>query len=786
MYRLLTTKTTKIAAGIIAIIAVVSSVAAMVSLPSLPPERTAVYVGRQSCISCHQQEAEAFAGSDHDCAMQEVNDQTVLGDFNDELLEESGQTARFFKRDGNFFVETQGDDGQLSVMKIDWTFGVQPIQQYMVALPNDANSAATAEPEFLGRVQVLRWSWDTEKKRWFHIDPPDVTETLAADDELHWTKPAQRWNNMCAECHSTNLKKNFDVDSASYHTTFSEIDVSCESCHGPGSLHIEIANRWFYRRDPKFGHGLANLKESAENQIQSCAPCHSRRGMLDENFHAGERYDDHFVESLLREGTYFNDGQVLDEDYVHGSFIQSKMYHKGIRCSDCHDPHSAKLKHTGNEVCTSCHQHPNYKYDTPSHHFHKTGQAGAFCVDCHMPATTYMEIDSRRDHSFRIPRPDLSVTLGIPNACTGCHINKESISSDKRDSLTQYLDWMNAARAGDSEIQAELQRLDQWSNDACNRWYGKERKTPYHFATALNASRNGDPDAVSKLRELLEKNGPEAPAIARATGLEDMSRIAPKSAAIQAIAERKDASPLVRAAAAAAAMGEPDPQKRFGIIKPLLEDQSRNVRVEAARTAATTLPAVQAFRDPAAQLALSELKTSMQFNNDRSAGNFGLGILEQQLGNDRAAIKHYEDAIRVEPSMTGPRTNLAAMLESLAQASSENAKLADSLLARAKTLRQEELPLMERDFGYAPTNASIAQRLGLAYYLSGDLEKAVERIASASRLEPASTEYALAYILILQKLGRVEEAIREADRILESAPDDAMLIQLRQELSAAH
>ncbi len=355
---------------------------------ALPKSSTATYVGRASCVQCHPKEAALYQDSHHDKAMDLANEQTVLANFNDVSVEHLGVTARMFRKGKQFFVNTEGPDGRYGDFEVKYVFGFEPLQQYMV----EFDRASTQPESELPKVQVLRWSWDTTKKEWFHLDPPDVATRLMPEDPLHWTGAAQRWNSMCADCHSTHLVKGFSPKENRYHTTFSEIDVSCESCHGPGSIHVSLAKRWLGKKDPHFGYGLARLKESAENQIQSCAPCHARRGLVAEGFQAGDNYYDFYSESLLQTNIYFADGQVQDEDYIHGSFLQSKMYHKGIRCSDCHDPHSAKLKHDGNKVCTSCHQHPAAKYDSIAHHFHKPEGAGAQCVNCHMPSTTYMAL----------------------------------------------------------------------------------------------------------------------------------------------------------------------------------------------------------------------------------------------------------------------------------------------------------------------------------------------------------------------------------------------------------
>ena len=486
----------------------------------LPDDVQATYVGRGSCAECHAAEVEQWTGSDHDRAMELATDDTVLGDFKNAEFTQHGITSRMYRDGKKFMIRTEGPDGNLADFEIKYTFGIRPLQQYMVEFDRPADMP---EGE-IARLQVLRISWDTVKKQWINVPPPDVPEKLSPDDPLHWTGIAQCWNNMCAYCHSTNLQKNYDVESATYHTTFSEIDVSCEACHGPASVHVELArsNSWFW--DRKRGYGLARLKTlDSRPQIDSCALCHSRRGMLYPDFRPGDHYHDYFDNELLEESTYYADGQIMDEDYEYGSFLQSKMFQKGIRCTDCHNPHSIRLKQDGNRVCTACHQHPAAKYDSPAHHFHKSDSTGASCAECHMPETTYMEVDPRRDHSIRIPRPDLSVALGTPNACTRCHLSDAKISDEKRATLPQYRDWIDAARRGDEEIKSELARIDKWMLESMQEWYKKETWGD-SFAYALQAGRQRTADAEVALANLAGDR--KLPAIVRATAIHQRGSLA--------------------------------------------------------------------------------------------------------------------------------------------------------------------------------------------------------------------------------------------------------------------
>jgi len=435
----------------------------------------AEFVGSEKCKKCHETDYNSWLGSHHDLAMDVANETTVLGDFGDVSYTDpyNNVTSRFYRKDGKFYVNTEGPDGQLGDFEITHTFGVTPLQQYLVPFPD-------------GRLQCLTIAWNVEKKTWYRLPPYEVE---GPNDWLHWTKGAQTWNVMCAECHSTRLTKGYDPDTGAYQTTWFEIDVGCEACHGPGSKHLEWADKPPFARTQVENYALEVHTNNLDttDQIKLCAPCHSRRFQLGDNQHTEGELLDLMVPQLLREGLYYPDGQILDEVYVYGSFVQSKMYEHGVRCSDCHNIHSLKLHKEKNDLCTQCHRAE--VYDSKQHHFHKkvhNGQPsdGHLCVKCHMPGRVYMGADYRPDHSLRIPRPDLSAELNTPNACSaqGCHADK-SLS---------------------------------WNVEHYTKWYGETRKP--HYGSIIAAGRAYQPGAEADLIRLAED--PLVPAIARATALE--------------------------------------------------------------------------------------------------------------------------------------------------------------------------------------------------------------------------------------------------------------------------
>ena len=365
-------------AGIIALVVIVLSVPLYVVRetqrdtadiqPDMPYAR---FVGREQCVDCHSGAYEKWLGSHHDDAMDIASEQTVLGDFDDTEFEHEGVVSRFYRKGDGYFVFTEGPGGEMAEFEVRYTFGIEPLQQYLVPFPG-------------GRFQALSIAWDVEQQRWFALYPDVV---ITPDNWLHWTRNGQNWNGMCAECHSTNLRKEYDPESKTFNTTWSEVDVSCEACHGPGSRHVAWAEIDPMGRPEIEDYGLVvhSLGMDNRQQVEMCAPCHSRRSEVGDYDHRQVDLVENLVPSLLQEGIYHADGQILEEDYVWGSFVQSKMYQNGVRCSDCHDVHSLELHRPGNELCLQCHRADTY--DAYEHHFHQKiyesqPSDGALCIKC--------------------------------------------------------------------------------------------------------------------------------------------------------------------------------------------------------------------------------------------------------------------------------------------------------------------------------------------------------------------------------------------------------------------
>jgi Tfp pilus assembly protein PilF len=700
------------------------------------------YVGRRKCIECHEKAGRDWQGSDHDMAMDVATPETVLGDFNDAVFQMDGYQSRYFRKDGKYYVNTEGADGELADFQVTHVFGVRPLQQYLIPFPG-------------GRYQVLGSAWDTENKVWFDMYP---AEDIEAGDWLHWTRQAQNWNSMCADCHSTNVDKGFDMASGSYRTSWSEIDVSCETCHGPGSAHVEWAEVPPMGRTQSVDLGLqvrtGNL--SARREVELCAPCHSRRYLLGPLDPTDSDLLDKQVPALLREGLYHPDGQILDEVYVYGSFVQSKMHRMEVRCSDCHDVHSLKLHKQNNDLCLQCHQATTY--NSSDHHFHKKTHEGKpsaawLCVKCHMPEQPFMVVDWRADHSLRIPRPDLSRDLKVPNACNdqpGCH--------------------------GDKSV--------DWSVRSMQKWYG-ERKRP-HYGEVLAAGRRGLPAAED---ELIAVAGDRLyPNLARATAIDLLSAYAGPKTLDSLNLALMDEEALVRLGALRTLNTLRHPGQAE-MVAPLLYDDVEAVRIEAAVNLS------RADRDrlnPAEREVyernLQRYREVMEYSADFTFGRFNLANLEMKLGNNDLAEEHYLAAIAIDELFYPAKANLAMLYNSSGRNAEAEQQLREILQADPQRydiaynlgLLLTEMERMDEAAAYMRIAAEgfgnrgrIFYNLGLALQASGRDQESEQALLRALALEPANADflYALAdYYLKRRQYPQLRTIAAQARRELPSHP----------------
>jgi len=536
------------------------------------------------------------------------------------------------------------------------------------------------------------------------------------------------------------VRKNYDAANDRFATSFAEISVGCEACHGQGSRHVAWARSqqsWFgkteepakgllvrfderrdvvWRIDSKTGNAQRNFTPAlVRREVETCGRCHARRGEFSEDWVPGRWLSDTHVVSPLARGLYHADGQMLDEVYNYGSFKQSKMFAAGVTCGDCHEPHAAKLRAPGDGVCLQCHTAD--KYAAATHHHHEAASPPLACASCHMPERTYMVVDRRHDHSFRVPRPDLSAKLGTPNTCNDCHRDKTA----------------------------------EWAASAIERWHGPNRKGLQNYAEAFHAAWTGHSDAAALLGKIAAD--PSVPSFARASAMTELAPwLSPANIGL-AQAGLSDPDPMVRIGALDM-LANVSAAQLWPLVSPLLSDSNRGVRIRAA----ALLAAVPTASQPAAdrerfERAAAEFIAAQRLNADRPQARSTLGNFYARRGLATEAEAEYKAALRLSPQFTPAAINLADLYRQLGRDGE-----GESVLRAA--------------IATSPRDAGLHHALGLALTRLKRTDEAIAELHRAAEIEPDRARYSYVYAVALHSAGRGEEAMTVLKQILVRHPDD--------------
>ena len=709
-----------------------------------------LYAGSATCYECHQQEYELWEKSNHGMAERELTEELDDEAFNPRrtLKHRSYETDTFLDADGVAKILTTGLDGkkEYEVVRV---IGHDPLRQFLVPAPG-------------GRLQVCDVSYEPSTNEWFNVYE-DQDEERHPGDWGAWTGQGMNWNAMCAACHNTRLRKHYDPQKNSYHTTMAEMTVGCEACHGPMADHVE----WHKNPPPGVTEDTPDptLKRQTKDQmLHTCAACHARRGEITGDLIPGEDFYDHFTLVVTDEtDTYYPDGQVRDEDYVFAAFSNSTMHHAGVRCGDCHEPHSNKRLIEGNMLCMRCHmggtEPPAPIIDPVAHSHHQDGSTGNDCTNCHMPQTTYMARHPRRDHGFTIPDPQLTKEFGIPNACNRCH-------------------------EGDGED------VD-WAIKHVEEWYGDKMDRPTRTRARMNArARMGDPATRPQLIEALKT---EKIAAWRATACHLLIRWALDEKVIDALLDAtKDESPLVREAAVRT-LNHPVRQGNARVaaaIKPLLDDPIRSVRVSAAW-------ALVAELDLACRAA-RELIHMLDLNSDQPTGRMQLSQFAYLRGEPETAVKQMKKAIEWDPnsppfhhdlaillSTTGDLHGAIKSLKKAIELDPENPEYTYKIALAYSEVQNLGMATqyLEETVKIDPSNGRAWYNLGLALNSNGEPAKAIGALTRGEAAAPDDPAIPYAAATIHANLGQKQEALHAATRALQIQPDNPQAIQLMRSLS---
>jgi predicted CXXCH cytochrome family protein len=545
------------------------------------------YAGLESCRECHQVEYNLWKESHHALAERPLQASDQIAFNPSRSFKHGSDTTIARVENSQCQVVTRGLDDQVRPYPVVRVIGNEPLIQFLTPFPG-------------GRYQVQEASYKPESNQWFFVYGDDIRNS---GEYGHWTGRGMNWNSQCAECHNTDLHKNYDIVADNYHTAMAEMAVGCEACHGPMKAHNEWqkAHPHSTLSDPT----ISNLSPS--RIVGLCGSCHSRNTDLTGNFKPGDSLYDHYSLDILDySGHWYPDGQIKDEDYEFESFISSKMYQNGVTCLDCHNPHSAKNALQGNDLCMRCHNGSYPKAPKIDVVEHKHG-CSSDCIGCHMPVTVYMQQQPRHDHGFTIPDPLLTKELNIPNACNRCHTDKTT----------------------------------DWALKHTEQWYGTKMNRPTRERTQWIANvENGDAGAKDKMIGLLvdTNQSPYWQAVA-ATFLSQWDNDpAAQTALITAL---HNEHPLVRERAVRALEPVVGNTNVMAVLKLMLNDPLRNVRVATAW-------AMRSMVDMQS-LAGQNLQRMLDLEADQPTGQYeeAMFMLSRQQPED--ALPHLQKATAWDP-----------------------------------------------------------------------------------------------------------------------------------------
>lgn len=724
----------------------------------------AAYGGSASCRKCHSGEYADWENSHHALAERDPGPADAPAFIPARSFTFGTQKTSVLANDGRFELVTAGLSGSNETFAVERILADTPLRQMLIPFPH-------------GRLQATEVAWDPRSNQWFDVYGQ---EDRKPGEWGHWTGRGMNWNSMCGACHNTLLQKNYDPATDSYHTTWVEHGVGCEACHGPMKAHNvwQEAHKGQSQPDPTI-HKL-----SRDQMVDTCAACHSRRAEITDEPEPGASYWDHYLLSMVDDSdAFYPDGQIHDEDYEFTAFLGSRMYNRGVRCMDCHNPHTMKTRLPGNFLCLSCHfpgatkappidpvshsHHQVFGYnakgvltntDLSLYHPDDVKQSGGECINCHMPQTVYMQRHWRHDHGFTIPDPLLTKEFDIPNACNRCHTDKTT----------------------------------DWSLGYVENWYGTNMNRPYRRrAEILAGARRGSSDSVKPLIAMLQTD--EFPYWRAAAANLLQPWINQPEVASALIGELSNTNPLVRQMVVQTlgplvAAGN---DEATAALRPMLQDQSRNVRIVAAQELVATLDT----NSPAGV----EYLHFLAYTADQPVGQLQAGNFELTHGDTAGALSHFKTAVDWDPTSGDIRHELAVVLsqagesqeavtqmEKAVELAPDNADLHFSLALAFNEAgeTQRVIPELERAVALNPHHARAWYNLGLARNAQGDAVGAMDALVRAEQADPQDPQIPYARATILAREGNLTAALAAARRALDIDPNFTPATDLIRQISA--
>lgn len=678
----------------------------------------------KDCKQCHKKQFENWYISDHFKAMAKADNKSVLGNFNNQTISFHNIRNRLFIKNKQYFINTLNENKKYQDYKISYTFGHYPLQQYLIETKK-------------GHLQALNIAWDSREKseggqRWFHLQK----EINGTKDIFFWTRHFQNANSRCIQCHTTNYSKNYNRETKTYNSSWSDINISCEACHIDVKKHLSLAKKnkfsnfqkdslshtvkkatWIFKKDKNsaiIANPNFNILQNQKNIINICGTCHSRRENISK-FKTNEDFYDNFKLKMLEKNLYEIDGQILDEVFVLGSFLQSKMYKKGVSCTNCHEPHSQKLYFEGNNLCLQCHK--KNIFDVKTHHNHKKNSIGSKCINCHMPQKKYMGVDFRADHSFSIPRPDLSILYNTSNACTNCHKNKSNLWAKK--SLKNFLKKQNKNLSNKKDTYTKINKMLQNNN-----------------FSALNYFLTEEINSLAKIQI--------------ATLYEQLKKFPINNTYNILSKDLKNKNILIKLSAISALEYAP-PKIKISLLFPLKDDKNLSVRNKITQVLSSSFDFMNKEQKQIFKKLTKELIKTLEYNSDSPIYLTNLANLYINLKNFNQAKKLLKEALEIEANYLPANLNLADIY-------------------RIQGLEKKVFNTLKKTLTFAKDYSIVYYSIALHYLRINKVSQAIKYLKISISKKDANALNFYVYALALLKNNQIEKAKEILTKSLEKWP----------------
>ena len=636
---------------------------------------TSDYLGSQSCAKCHDVEHTQWKNSLHIKMTKPVADATIVGDFRDgTTFADHDRSYTFGMKNGRPVVSVSFGGRPAETFAVDYTLGAKRYQGYLSTLPE-------------GRIYVLPVFWHIASKRWV-----DWKEITPIPDGAHDIR--QIWNANCFNCHGTNIVQGYDLNEKKYRSTWTEMGIGCEACHGPGREHVALMEAWEQNpaAKPKYDNSSKNRQLSDVIKIFStrsseprrifdtCSYCHGNKNNVFVGFKGGDNYSDYAMPFLISEpipesdlqGEFWPDGRPNRFNRPQALTMSGCFKAGAITCTNCHVAHGSRNEHSlkvniyqgrnGDALCTQCHTQPAYAGATLKQHtFHAPESTGSRCISCHMSDVNWRLLIRRRDHTFQPPVPENTARFGVPNACTTCHDNRSPEwaaqqmeawwgDGDRRAKASSLADTMYRAGSGDTTTLPALARL------AVDRSQGLlVRASAAEFIAHLIAESRSGVAAQSTAMSQTSFGGGMTPRTGAAAQRASTAPQVTPAIVNAMIGAANDPEPIVRTAALKALGTIGDRERTLGPVLARLVDRTRVVRTKAAEVLVSF--GIVELPGPAGEAlkrAQEEYVISLDSFPDVASNHASKGWLEAERGNVIVARDALNKATTVEPNYAFP------------------------------------------------------------------------------------------------------------------------------------